>query len=112
TIKMATTKPVIVGTKSPASNAAGWNKANTTVAFACTDPSPGSGPVSSVVSGGGTFTTATLGTTSSSTGPCEDMAGNDAAGPVSGAAKPDNTKATRTPPGPPGPNPPRTGPRD
>jgi hypothetical protein len=96
-IKIDTTKPVIVGTKTPASNAAGWNKAATTVTFACTDPSPGSGPVAPVVSGGGTFTAETTGTTSTSTGACQDLAGNqaDAAGSI--VVKIDKTRPKLTP---------------
>ncbi|HKR99905.1 MAG TPA: hypothetical protein VJU79_10380, partial [Candidatus Dormibacteraeota bacterium] len=57
---------------------AGWNHTTVTVSFRCSDPTPGSGAVTAAVSGGGTFTNETTraGTTVTSTGACDDVAGN------------------------------------
>ena len=59
--------------------------------FACVDPTPGSGVLENTIGGGGFYTAETTGTTSSSTGSCKDVAGNDAVTPGTLLVKIDKT---------------------
>jgi hypothetical protein len=78
-INIDKTKPSITLTgRSPAANAAGWNKTDVTLTWSCTDLL--SGPVSASVSN----TVSTEGVGQSSTGTCEDHAGNSASNTQTG----------------------------
>ncbi|HET6404118.1 MAG TPA: HYR domain-containing protein [Candidatus Thermoplasmatota archaeon] len=77
-INIDRTAPVLSGTRSPAPNAAGWNNADVTVSFACTDA------LSGVASVTGPQVVSTEGTAQSRSGSCVDLAGNSASATVSG----------------------------
>jgi len=78
TIKLDTVSPTITGARSPAANAAGWNKTPVTVSFSCTDAGAGlaSCASSSVVG--------TEGLGQSVSGTAVDVAGNAATAVVGG----------------------------
>ena len=80
TVKIDTTAPTIVGSRSPGANINGWNNTAVTVSFACADDlsglAAGSPPADTVLSdeGAGQFVD----------GSCFDQAGNSASATVSG----------------------------
>ena len=91
-----TTPPSIVGTFTPAPNAAGWNNTNVVVHFTCFDSgaglAPGSPPADTTLS--------TEGAGQSETGMCTDLAGNTASAVVSGInidKTPPSIMGSRTP---------------
>ena len=89
-IKIDKTAPTITFvSRTPAPNAAGWNNTNVTVNWSCTDAV--SGPVNPSVS----QTLTTEGNNLSSTGNCQDIAGNSASNTQSGI-KIDKTAPTIT----------------
>jgi hypothetical protein len=73
TVYRDATAPTISGTKTPASNAAGWNTTDVTVSFGSSDPTPGSGFASCTPA---TPVTVTNEGTSTVAGTCYDVAGN------------------------------------
>ena len=79
TIKIDKTPPVITPIVTPAPDANGINNSAVGVVFVCSDPSPGSGVGLDTLDGGGHFADSTPGTLLTSTGMCEDLAGNQAA---------------------------------
>lgn len=91
-IKRDATKPDIVGTRTPAGNAAGWNNTNVLVSFSCTDATSG---VATNTVGGGTLLTTDLATHSvTNSGTCVDAAGNTADPETVSSIKIDKTLPT------------------
>lgn len=86
TIKIDKTKPVITGSRVPAANGFGWNNADVTVSFACTDA------LSGVATSSGPTTLSNEGSGQSVTGTCTDVAGNTATATVG------NINIDKTPP--------------
>ena len=74
------TNPAIVGSRTPAANANGWNNSDVGVNFTCTDELGGSG----IASCTGSTTLTAQGADQSATGTATDVAGNNADATVSG----------------------------
>jgi len=90
TIKRDATPPMIVGSRTPAPNAAGWNNTNVTVSFTCADSLSGVAP--GYPTGGTTLSASTLPVGVTVSGACVDLAGN------SGGTNIGPTKIDKTPP--------------
>jgi hypothetical protein len=93
TIKRDATPPMIVGSRTPAPNAAGWNNTNVTVSFTCTDNLAGVAP--GYPTGGTTLTANTSSAGVTVAGACADLAGNNSGTSV-GPIKIDKTPPTIT----------------
>jgi hypothetical protein len=93
TIKRDATPPMIVGSRTPAPNAAGWNNTNVTISFTCTDSLSGVTPGYST--GGTTLTANTPPAGVTVSGVCADLAGNSGGTSV-GPIKIDKTPPTIT----------------
>ncbi|HKW64412.1 MAG TPA: putative Ig domain-containing protein [Candidatus Acidoferrum sp.] len=93
TIKRDTTPPSIIGTRTPAPNAAGWNNTNVTVTFTCTDNLSGVAP--GYPAGGTALTANTPASGATVSGTCIDLAGNASATNV-GPVKIDKTSPSIT----------------
>jgi len=90
TVKRDATAPTIIGSASPAPNAAGWSNTDVTVSFTCADP------LSGVASCGPNQTLSSDGAALSASGTATDQAGNTASAVVSGI-KLDKTAPTLAP---------------
>ncbi len=93
TIKRDATPPIIVGSRAPAPNAAGWNNTNVTVSLTCTDGLSGVAP--GYPTGGTALTSNTPAAGVTVSGLCVDLAGNGSASNV-GPIKIDKTPPTIT----------------
>jgi hypothetical protein len=93
TIKRDATPPMIVGSRTPAPNAAGWSNTNVTVSFMCTDSLSGVAP--GYPTGGTTLTANTPAAGVTVAGACADLAGNGSGTNV-GPIKIDKTPPTIT----------------
>src|SRR5207249_408983 len=80
TVKLDETAPSILGTRTPAANASGWNNADVTVSFSCSDATSG---IKSCT-GGGTTILSTEGANQSVNAAATDNADNTASTSVSG----------------------------
>ncbi|HUR69999.1 MAG TPA: HYR domain-containing protein [Candidatus Thermoplasmatota archaeon] len=89
-ISIDKTAPSLAGTKSPAANAAGWNNADVTVSWTCTDA------LSGVKTSPADATVSSEGAGQSRTGTCTDKAGNAASNTQSNIHV-DKTPPTTTP---------------
>jgi len=78
TIKIDKTAPTIAGSRAPAANANGWNNANVTVSFSCSDGGSGIASCSSPT------TLTAEGAGQSASGTATDLAGNSASTTVGG----------------------------
>lgn len=92
TIKRDATKPDIVGTRTPAGNAAGWNNTDVLVSFSCTDAT--SGVATNTVGGGTLLTTDGANQSVTNSGTCIDFAGNTADSETVSNIDIDQTKPT------------------
>ncbi len=93
TIKRDATPPVIVGSRTPSPNAAGWNNTNVTISFTCTDGL--SGVAAGYPTGGATLTANTPPAGVTVSGVCVNVAGNSSGANV-GPIKIDKTPPTIT----------------
>jgi hypothetical protein len=92
-VKRDATAPTIVGSRTPAPNAAGWNNTNVTVSFTCTDNLSGVAP--GYPTGGATLTANTPQSGVTVSGVCTDLASNSGSASV-GPIKIDTTPPTIT----------------
>ena len=77
-VKIDRTTPAIAASVSPAPNAAGWNRTDATVAFACADRGPVQAGIGIDTAADVVVTDETAGRTVTSNGRCVDRAGNEA----------------------------------
>ena len=73
-VKVDKTKPIIIGNRTPAANANGWNNGDVAVSFTCTDSGDSGIDINTVA--GTTMTSEGVGQSVTNTGACTDKAGN------------------------------------
>ncbi len=77
-VKIDTTKPVITGSATPASNLAGWNNTNVTVSFVCAEVGTYKSGIDQNTVAGAVVSTEAANQSVTNSGVCTDVAGNTA----------------------------------